>query len=63
MLHIVIYCQRIQYGKGDKTRALAGVAQWIEYWPANCKVAGSILSQGICLACGPGPQLGHVRGN
>ena len=28
---------------------LAGVAQWIERWPANQKVAGSIPSQGICL--------------
>ena len=26
--------------------ALAGVAQWIEHWPANCKVTGSFPSQG-----------------
>ena len=38
--------------------ALAGVAQWIEHWPANQRVAGSIPSQGTCLACGPGPQCG-----
>ena len=38
------------------TFALAGVAQWIEHWPANPKVAGSILSQGTCLGCRPGPQ-------
>ena len=34
--------------------ALAGVAQWIE----NLRVAGSIPSQGTCLGCQPGPQLG-----
>ena len=38
--------------------ALAGVAQWIELWPANKKVAGWIPSQGTCLGCGPGPQKG-----
>ena len=36
--------------------ALAGVAQWIECWPVNQRVASSIPSQGICLDCGPGPQ-------
>ena len=36
--------------------ALAGVAQWIERWPVNQKVVGSIPSQGTCLGCGPGPQ-------
>ena len=35
---------------------LAGVAQWIEHWPANQRVAGSIPSQGTCLGCGSGPQ-------
>ena len=44
-------------------QALAGVAQWIGYWLASWKVAGSIPSQGTCLGCGPGPQLGPVRGN
>ena len=34
--------------------ALAGVAQWIEYWPASRKVTGSIPSQGTCLDCWPG---------
>ena len=34
------------------------MAQWIERWPANRKVAGSIPSQGTCLGCGPGPWLG-----
>ena len=37
--------------------ALAGVAQWIEYWPVNQRVAGSIPSQGTCLGYRPGPQL------
>ena len=42
--------------------ALAGVARWIEYQPVNQMVAGSIPSQGICLGCGPCPQLGaHER--
>ena len=34
--------------------ALAGVAQWIECWHANQRVASSIPSQGTCLA--------HIRG-
>ena len=36
-------------------QALAGVAQWIEHQPANQGVAGSIPSQGTCLAYGLGP--------
>ena len=43
--------------KTNKTYVvLTGVAQWIECWPANLRVAGSIPSQGTCLGCGPGPQ-------
>ena len=42
----------------NKTSNLAGVAQWIERWPANQRVAGSIPNQGICLGCRPGPQYG-----
>ena len=42
--------------------ALAGVAQWTECRPANQKVAGSIPSQGPCLGCRPGPQLGVLEG-
>ena len=38
--------------------ALAGVAQWIECWPANQRVTNSIPSQGTCLAFRAGPQLG-----
>ena len=38
-----------------KGRALAGVAQWMECWPAKQGVAGSIPSQGTCLGCRPGP--------
>ena len=34
--------------------ALAGVAHWIERWPANQRVAGLIPSQGTCLDCLPG---------
>ena len=36
--------------------ALASVAQWIECWPVNQRVAGLIPSQDTCLGCGPGPQ-------
>ena len=36
--------------------ALADMAQWIEFWPVNQKVTGSICSQGTCLSLGPGPQ-------
>ena len=34
------------------------MAQWIERWPVNKKEAGLIPSQGMCLGCRPGPQLG-----
>ena len=39
-------------------RALAGVAQWIECWPVNQRVAGLIPSQGTCLGCRPGSPVG-----
>ena len=42
--------------------ALAGVAQWIARGLVNQRVAGSIPSQGTCLGCGPGPQLGKCEG-
>ena len=44
---------------------LAGVAQWVERRSANQRVAGSILSQGTCLGCGPGwaPSRGCARSN
>ena len=42
--------------KKKKRTALAGVAQWMECWPVNQRVSGSIPSQGTCLGCGPGPQ-------
>ena len=38
--------------------ALGGVVQRIEPWLVNWKVSGSIPSQGTCLCCGPGLQLG-----
>ena len=38
--------------------ALTGVAQWVEHWPANQKVAGSISGQGTCLDYGSDSQLG-----
>ena len=39
-------------------KALAGVPQCFEHWPENWNVPGSIPSQGTCLGCGSGPQLG-----
>ena len=45
----------------QKRIALAGVVQWTECRPVNQKVAGSILIQGTCQGCGPGPQLGAYR--
>ena len=44
--------------KKKKVLALAGVAQWIERRPTNQRVTGLVPSQGTCLGCGPGPQLG-----
>ena len=42
--------------------ALAGGAQWNERGPVSQRVTGLIPSQGTCLGCGPGPQLGaHER--
>ena len=38
-----------------KVEALAVVAQWIELWPVNQKVTGSIPSQGTSQGCRPGP--------
>ena len=40
---------------------MGGVAQWIERWPENQRVAGLIPSQGTCLGCGPGPQQGACK--
>ena len=42
----------------DSGPSLAAVAQWIECQPVNQKITGLIASQGTCLACGLGPQLG-----
>ena len=42
------------------SRALTGVAQLVGHHPTKQKVAGFIPSQGTCLDCGFGPQLGHV---
>ena len=41
--------------------ALSGMAQWIECWPVNPKLTGSIPSQGTRLGFGPGPQLGVCK--
>ena len=49
------------FGSVKINQALAGVAQWIEGWPMNQKIAGSIPSQGTCLGCRPGPQWGECE--
>ena len=43
----------MSYIKSTK-EAVDGVAQRIECWPTNQKVAGSIPSQGTCLGYRPG---------
>ena len=47
----------------NNTIALAGMSQWIEHQPVNQEVTGLIPSQGTSHSCGPGPHLGHARGN
>ena len=50
------------YDTKEKTRVLADGARWIECWPMDLKVAGSIPSQGTSLGCGTGPRSGaHER--
>ena len=46
---------------GRSCRVLAGVVQWIERWPTNRKVAGSIPGQSTCMGFGTGPQLGACK--
>ena len=38
--------------------ALAGMAQWIEYWPVSQGVSGSVPGPGTCVGHRLGPQLG-----
>ena len=45
----------------SSSSTLAGVAQWIEHWPANQRVTSWIPSQGTCLGCGLGPQWGVLE--
>ena len=44
----------------DHPRALAAVAQWIEHWPANQRVTGSIQS-GYMPGFWAGPPVGGER--
>ena len=64
MCRIIAQCLEMYYNILMKFifLALAGVAQWIQCWPVNQRVAGLIPSQDKCLVCGPGPQWGmHKR--
>ena len=36
--------------------ALAGVAQWMECWPANQRITALIPGWDTCLGCRPGPR-------
>ena len=47
----------------NRSRAVAGVAQWIECRPANWRVASLISRQGACWVAGQVPSRGRVRGN
>ena len=40
---------------------LTGVAPWIEQQPVNCRVSGSIASQGTCQGYRPGRQLRGIQ--
>ena len=60
-----VYNAVLKKTKQNKTKqknkpdpGLAGVAQWIECWPVNQRAGSLIPSQGTCLGCRPGPQLG-----
>ena len=44
--------------KNSLDLALVGLAQWTGRRPENLKVAGLSASQGTCLGCRLGPQLG-----
>ena len=62
MAHICIYIYKIKkILKKHIGAALTGVAQWVGCHPSNRKVAGSIPSQGTCLGCESGAQLGHAH--
>ena len=43
--------------------AMAGVAQWIEYWPVNQKVTGSIPTRAHAWIVGEVLSWGQTRGN
>ena len=55
---LVLHLVKTEHTSQNGSKALAGVAQWIEPWPVNQKVAGLIPRQGTCLGCRPGPQQG-----
>ena len=45
------------------SHALAGVAQWIERWPANQRGAGSVSSPAHAWVAGQVPSGGCTRGH
>ena len=52
----LVHQDLLHHVKKQIIKALAGVAQWIEFQPVNQRVMGSIPNQGTCLGCQPGPQ-------
>ena len=63
-LHAQAQCKyQYNFQKRYDTSDQAGVAQWIEHWPVNKRVAGLIPSQGTCLVAGQVPKRGRARGN
>ena len=48
--------------KNSISHALAGVAQWIEFWPVNPRVTRSIPSEGICLRVQAMSPFGAYQG-
>ena len=51
--------EKARHGDSKKiSGALAGLAQWIECWPASQRVTGSIPSQGAHLGYRPDSHLG-----
>lgn len=59
--HLFLY--DIQFFKSGikkcKRLVLAGLAGWMEHWPVDWKILGSILVRGICLGCKLNPGRGE----
>ena len=54
-------CLELQNSFKTDYLALTGVDQWVGHCTTNWKVTGLLPSQGTCLDCRPGPQLGACK--